>query len=94
MTKQTTQTTTGAQTARPASLTDRTVLITGATGDTGRAAVRESIALGLKVRAMVHRLDARSKALEVIGAQVVVGDLLEINTVRAAMERHALADRR
>ena len=30
------------------------VLITGATGDTGRAAVKEAIALGLDVRAMVH----------------------------------------
>lgn len=43
-------------------------LITGATGDTGRAAVRESIALGLDVRAMVRRRDARSEAL---GAEVV-----------------------
>ncbi|AXF03645.1 NAD(P)H-binding protein [Paraburkholderia hospita] len=62
------------------------VLITGATGDTGRAAVRESIALGLIVRAMVHRKDDRSAALEALGAEVVVGDLLEINTVRDAMK--------
>lgn len=62
------------------------VLITGATGDTGRAAVRESIALGLDVRAMVHRRDARSEALEALGAEVVVGDLLEINTIRDAMK--------
>ncbi|RKR31215.1 NmrA family NAD(P)-binding protein [Paraburkholderia sp. BL17N1] len=62
------------------------VLITGATGDTGRAAVRESIALGLDVRAMVHKKDDRSAALEALGAEVVVGDLLEINTVRDAMK--------
>jgi NAD(P)H dehydrogenase (quinone) len=62
------------------------VLITGATGDTGRAAVRESIALGLNVRAMVHSQDARSAALEALGAEVVIGDLLEINTIREAME--------
>ncbi|WP_158934773.1 NAD(P)H-binding protein [Burkholderia sp. S171] len=62
------------------------VLITGATGDTGRAAVRESIALGLNVRAMVRRRDARSEALEALGAEVVVGDLLEINTIRDAMK--------
>jgi uncharacterized protein YbjT (DUF2867 family) len=62
------------------------VLITGATGDTGRAAVRESLALGLDVRAMVHKLDARSDALKALGAEVVVGDLLEINTVRDAMQ--------
>jgi len=64
----------------------RKVLISGATGDTGRAAVREAIALGLGVRAMVHNRDARSEALETLGAEVVLGDLLEIDTVRAAME--------
>jgi len=52
----------------------RKVLISGATGDTGRAAVREAIALGLGVRAMVHNRDARSKALETLGAEVVLGD--------------------
>ncbi|MBN3767595.1 NmrA family NAD(P)-binding protein [Burkholderia sp. Ac-20365] len=62
------------------------ILITGATGDTGRAAVRESIALGLDVRAMVHRKDERSAALEALGAEVVTGDLLEIDTVRDAMK--------
>jgi NAD(P)H dehydrogenase (quinone) len=62
------------------------VLVTGATGDTGRAAVRESLALGLDVRAMVRRIDARSEALEALGAEVVVGDLLEINTIRDAMK--------
>ena len=64
----------------------RTALITGATGDTGRASVRESLVLGLKVRALVHRKDKRSAALENLGADAVIGDLLEINTVRAAME--------
>ena len=61
------------------------VLITGATGDTGRAAVKEAIALGLSVRALVHSRDARSAALETIGAEIVVGDLLQIDTVRDAM---------
>lgn len=61
------------------------VLISGATGDTGRAAVKEAIALGLDVRAMVHGKDARSEALEKLGAEVVLGDLLDINTVNSAM---------
>jgi len=64
----------------------RTVLIAGATGDTGRAAVREALALGLNVRAMAHGRDVRSKNLEILGAKVVIGDLLEINTIRAAMD--------
>jgi NAD(P)H dehydrogenase (quinone) len=65
---------------------NKSAMISGATGDTGRAAVREAIALGLDVRAMVHNRDVRSEALETLGAEVVVGDLLEIDTVRAAME--------
>lgn len=62
------------------------VLITGATGSTGRATVRESIALGLTVRAMVRAKDARSDALEKLGAEVVVGDFFDINTLRDAMQ--------
>src|SRR6266436_5424487 len=64
----------------------RKVLISGATGDTGRAAVREAITLGLDVRALVHGKDARSEALAGLGAEVLLGDLLEIDTVRSAME--------
>ncbi len=64
----------------------RRVLITGATGDTGRAATKESINRGLKVRAMVHGEDDRSAALEKQGAEVVVGDLQNIDTIREAME--------
>jgi len=39
----------------PGSRTAKTILISGATGDTGRPAVRESIALGLRVRAGAQR---------------------------------------
>ena len=63
----------------------RRVLITGATGDTGRAAVGEAIARGLDVRAMVHKKDERSAALAKRGAEVVVGDLQAIDTVVEAM---------
>jgi uncharacterized protein YbjT (DUF2867 family) len=64
----------------------RKVLISGATGDTGRAAVRESLALGLDVRAMAHGMDARSETLKSLGAELATGDLMEIDTIRAAME--------
>jgi NAD(P)H dehydrogenase (quinone) len=63
-----------------------TVLISGATGDTGRPAVAESIELGLNVRAFVHSVDERARALAELGAEIVEGDLLDINTVRPAME--------
>ncbi len=62
------------------------VLITGAAGDTGRAAVKESLALGLDVRAMVRKIDERSDALAKQGAEVVVGDLNDINTLVPALE--------
>jgi NAD(P)H dehydrogenase (quinone) len=35
---------------------------------------------------LVHSKDKRSAALETLGAEIVVGDLLDINTVRPAME--------
>jgi uncharacterized protein YbjT (DUF2867 family) len=68
------------------SSSSNTVLISGATGDTGRPAVAESIALGLNVRALVHSVDQRAHALADLGAEIVEGDLLDINTVRPAME--------
>lgn len=64
----------------------RKVLITGATGETGQATVREAIALSLEVRAMVRNIDERSKALAAQGAEVVVGDMFDINSLRAALE--------
>ena len=65
---------------------NRKVLITGATGDTGRAAVRESMKLGLDVRAMVHSKDDRSTALTKLGAEVVMGDLHAVDDIRKAMK--------
>ena len=62
------------------------VLISGATGDTGRAAVRELLTLGLDVRAMAHGVDSRSETLRILGAELVTGDLMEIDTIRGAME--------
>ena len=62
------------------------VLISGATGDTGRASVREAIALGLDVRAMARKIDERSEALSAQGAEVVVGDLFDINSIRSALD--------
>lgn len=63
----------------------RKVLITGATGDTGRAAIKESLCRGLDVRAMVHVKDHRSEALTNLGAEVVLGDLHQIDAICQAM---------
>jgi len=60
-------------------------LVTGATGDTGRATVDELLARGHKVRALAHARDDRSKGLEERGVEVVYGDLLDFGQVRAAL---------
>src|SRR4051794_6272686 len=62
------------------------VLVTGATGDTGRAAVDELLARGQKVRALAHGRDERSKRLHDRGVEVVYGDLLDFGQVRAALD--------
>ena len=61
------------------------VLVTGATGDTGRATVNELLARGHKVRALAHGQDDRSKRLQEQGVEVVYGDLLDFGQVRAAL---------
>lgn len=61
-------------------------LITGATGDTGRATIGELTKRRLPVRALVRREDDRAARLRALGAEVVVGDLLDLDRVQAALE--------
>jgi len=61
-------------------------LITGATGATGGAATEQLLDKGRQVRAFVHREDERSEALRRKGAEIVVGDLLDFDAVRAALK--------
>jgi NAD(P)H dehydrogenase (quinone) len=61
------------------------VLVTGATGDTGRATVDELLARGHQVRALAHGQDERSKRLQERGVEVVYGDLLDFGQVKAAL---------
>jgi uncharacterized protein YbjT (DUF2867 family) len=62
----------------------RHILITGATGKTGAFAVSGLLEQGHEVRALVHRDDARAERLAESGAEVVVGDLLDLDAVTAA----------
>jgi uncharacterized protein YbjT (DUF2867 family) len=62
------------------------ILVTGATGDTGRPTVKELLKKGLKVRALAHREDARSRELASLGAQIVSGDLTSLRDMRLAFE--------
>ena len=60
-------------------------LITGATGNTGETTVRLLLQRGHRVRAFVHRSDARSESLAADGAEIVVGDLLDFHALSAAL---------
>ena len=60
-------------------------LVTGATGATGGYAVGRLLERGHAVRALAHREDDRSKRLEKMGVEVLIGDLLNFNDVRTAL---------
>jgi NAD(P)H dehydrogenase (quinone) len=61
-------------------------LLTGATGKTGRSATEILIKRGFVVRALVHREDERSARLSAAGAEIVIGDLLNPDDARRALE--------
>lgn len=65
---------------------EKKVLITGATGNTGRNAINKLLELGIPVRAMVHKIDNRSEDLEKRGVEVVQGDISVFNDVSNALE--------
>ena len=61
-------------------------LITGATGMSGTHVVEQLLEKGHSVRILAHQEDERSKRLQELGAEVAVGDLLELATVRPALQ--------
>jgi NAD(P)H dehydrogenase (quinone) len=63
------------------------VLVAGATGKTGAAVVEQLLERGFPVRALVRRRDERSARLEALGAEVAMGDLHDLESMRAAMQR-------
>ena len=67
---------------------NRTVLVTGATGNQGGATARELLAAGrYRVRAMTRKPDSEgAKALKSRGAEIVQGDLNDEPSLRKAME--------
>ena len=60
-------------------------LVMGATGHTGGDTVERLLERGHAVRALAHREDDCSKRLEKMGAEVVIGDFLKFNDMRAAL---------
>ena len=61
------------------------ILVTGATGKTGRVVVAEMLKAGYPVRALVHRDDERSARLVAQGAEVAVADLSDVERVADAL---------
>src|ERR1700739_4951049 len=64
------------------------ILVTGAAGRVGaigRTVTELLLKQGNAVRAMVRKEDERGQALRDMGAEVVVGDLLDLNTMHRAI---------
>jgi NAD(P)H dehydrogenase (quinone) len=66
--------------------TTKTILVTGATGGTGRPTVKLLLERGYKVKALVRKDDERARILRDQGADVAVGNLLDIGSVRKATD--------
>jgi len=61
-------------------------LVSGATGDTGRPTVKLLREKGYRVRALARREDKRAQNLRDLGAEVVIGDMLNLNDMRKTMK--------
>lgn len=59
--------------------------MTAAAGKTGMATAIQFLNLGFPVRAMVHRQDARSLRLRAAGAEIIVGSLEDLTSLRVAL---------
>lgn len=62
------------------------ILITGATGSTGMPSVKMLLQKGFEVRALVHKEDARSAHLKELGAEIIVGDMQNLDDLRLAWQ--------
>src|SRR5581483_5446146 len=72
-------------------MTGKKLLVTGATGTTGRNVTEILIKEGFAVRALVHKEDERSTRLRALGAEVFIADLLSLDAVRQGLEGVAAA---
>lgn len=62
------------------------ILVTAATGRTGGFAVEYLRKSGAAVRAMAHREGPKAESLRALGAEVVIGDLLDLDDVALALQ--------
>lgn len=62
----------------------KSILVTAAAGDTGYKTLKLLLSKGYHVRALVRKRDARADQIEKDGAEIFVGDILNIDDMRAA----------
>ena len=62
------------------------ILVTGATGKTGTNVVEQLIAHDFPVRALARSRDERTERLARLGAEIVLGDFLNLKSIRSAMK--------
>ncbi|OAH45466.1 NmrA family transcriptional regulator [Sphingobium yanoikuyae] len=62
------------------------ILVSGATGRTGRHAIEYLKSAGIGVRALVHHEGPKADALRALGTDVVIGDLLKLDDVAGALD--------
>ena len=67
-------------------MTKPLILVTGATGKTGMPVIKQLLERGYPVRALVRRFDERSQHLSDMGAEVIQGDFLDLQSLRKATE--------
>ncbi len=67
-------------------MAENKILITGATGKTGGAAIKTLVQLKVPVRAFVHKIDARSEQLSADGVEIAQGDLSDFEAVNEALK--------
>src|ERR1700752_2362286 len=62
------------------------ILVSGATGRTGGAAIDTLLEMGMRVRAYVRSNDERAAGLRKRGVDIAVGSFAELDDIRVAME--------
>lgn len=67
-------------------MTNGNLLVIGATGQTGRHTTELLLQRGRRVRALVRTIDERAQKLADLGAEVVVGDVHDLNSLAGATE--------
>jgi NAD(P)H dehydrogenase (quinone) len=67
-------------------MSEAEILVSGATGRTGGAAIDELLKLGKRVRAYVRSDGEKATALRARGVDIAVGDFTDIDAIRSAME--------